>query len=179
MKHSRARLKQTLSAVLLAGLASACLLSNTLAHYLVTDSAEAHARLALYAVTVTGSDVDDIDVEVLETATASQIYMITNKDSSDNVSEVAMTYKFVVELSAALPAGTTMSLTDASGEITPTVTQEGKVYTFTHDDWRFAADVEDSNTVTLTFDFDNRDGTAKDSDGAINVTVSVVSEQIS
>ena len=177
MKASYPRLKQTLFTLLGAGLASLCLFSTVFAHYAVTDTAEAHARIALYAMHVdaSGSNWNDLEMEVIETATASQSYVLYNKDSNDNISEVDMTYKFVVELSQALPDGTTMILTDEAGEVTPQISQDHCVYTFTADTWLFEADQLGEKPFTLTFLSDN---TNRDAQSAtLSVSVSVITEQ--
>lgn len=182
MKQAYPRIKQTIATLLVAGLASTCLFSTAFAGYSVTDSAEAHARIALYTMDILPDENnwDNVELEVIETASASQGYVLYNKDSQDNISEVAMTYKFVVELSAPLPQGTTLSLSDINGAVaTPEPVEQGgkTVYTFTQSDWEFQADVLGSNTFTLSFFADNTDRTAESSDGAIEVSVCVISEQ--
>ncbi len=153
------------------------LVCSVYANFYVTDEAEATAKIAIFAVNVTG-DSGNIDLNAdgepgNRTATASQSYVIVNKED-DQLTEVPMTYAVVVTLDKALPTGTTMTLTDGAqgnATVTPTVTNEGKTYTYTHSSWEFGATAEQTNTVTLTFDTDNNNGDAVSDTVSVQVDV--------
>ena len=195
MKIFGQKIRLRTSAILLIILCWSCAVSGVVAHFSVASTATANARIAVYAMTVqenTGNVSQSVPnaysqyKEILghgqtyKTSTG-QTYTITNKDASNQISEIAMSYKVIVTLSKKLPTGTTISLQDnkTKNNVPYSLSEDSLTYTFSHVDWQFPANQEDSRTITLNFTTDNTNNTAAGTGKDITVTVSVVSEQIS
>lgn len=134
----------------------------TSSRYLASDSCDDSASVSAVALSTSGNSGSLIHLE--PGSQDSYSFTVSNYEA-DTVSQVALQYDVVVELSGELPQGVRMMLDEASGSGT------GKVYTF-FDAGTLLAGEEDSNSHALSFTAD-----AGSSAASVEVTVTILAEQ--
>ncbi len=177
--------------VLYIALICTCAFSGVLSYYSVIRSADASARVSLYAMTMAENTTNvthnvpnayseyiaQLGKGQVYQAASTQNYTVSNTDSSGNISEVAMTCYVKVELSSSLPKGTTLTLTDKTTNATYTISGDGTSTSCQSASWTFPADTLTTRAFTVTLTTDNTYDTATGTGNAITVNVSAVSVQ--
>lgn len=135
----------------------------TASRYLVSDSGDDNAAVAAVALStsVDGSD----SITLTPGGQDSYSFTVSNHEGS-TLSQVALQYDVVVELSGELPQGVSMALDGAPGS------GSGTVYTFS-DAGTFLAGEENDNQHTLTL---TADGSSLA--GSVELAVTIHAEQI-
>lgn len=138
--------------------------------YTSTNGTSDTARVAAGALHVSGSSSATFKLDCNDETTPEDEYTFTviNKDGG-KISQVALKYNVVVELSEPLPTGVTITLDGKPG------TKNGKSYTFFGG--TFASGDSDSNRHTLTITADSGE-VVGDSTYHRDLTIYVQAEQI-
>lgn len=128
--------------------------------------------VALFAVDATAITAGNLSIDCgADVNVASYQFVVTNQKDG-NTSQVAVGYDVKVVLPSELPEGVTMVVDGIAGA----KAEDGLTYTFSSDDWSFAAGVDGSKIHTLVF---AADPDAFDVDVSISaINISVVAEQL-
>lgn len=139
----------------------------SLSRFTVSGGDSDAARAAVLAVGAEGAN-DDGDYTLEPGGTAEYGFTVTNEENGI-VSEVALRYDVVVELSAALPEGVSAELDGSPGSVSP----DGTKLTFAGAG-EFEAGEHEENEHVLTFTASENTAASE----SFTVTVSVAAEQI-
>lgn len=183
MKIFGQKIKLSASAILIIILCWTCALSSVLANYMVADSADAYARIAVFEMVsqkTSGDAYMELTLNSKTSASKSQVYVVQNYNGTQT-SEVAMNYKVIVQVGSQLPRGATLTLNDENQTInfadrTPSVSNG--IYTYTFEGYSFEANKQTARKFTLTLTVNNNDGTAVSTyKDPVNITVHVIANQ--
>lgn len=117
----------------------------SLSKYESAMAGSSNVTVASFIINSTGSELDNLSIDCnSDSPIASYDVVVTNK-KDNTISQVAIKYDIVVEFSKALPTGLTIS--DGTTTIDSVDGQTSYVFS---DIGNFSADVEKSNTHTIT-----------------------------